>query len=370
MIREEPPPRTGLAVSERAVRLGLIAASLLVNAGLARWLGIRRGGDTYRYLASASDILTLRPFRGQGGWVYLGYNGLVALCQLAGGGERTIVAVHLAIAALAAVCLYELGRQLQGRTVGLFAAAFFILNYDISRWHVYLLTDSLYISLVIVCTWLVHRAVGRGPIAYVGAAAVLFYTALIRPNGGLLVLIASLYWIARSGLRTRAKSLAAAAVLLLCVGGAVAVISQQFGGRRAIPRDNQGRRQVNRERLPFAAVLSIGAGLDPRRVPIRLMSELLHVRPSFSNAHNAMIIVILAALYPLAALGVVRSRGQPLALLATAVIVGHMLLVAVTFSDRDGRYLLYVLSFVALLAACGLVSLRDDWRALDAPQKA
>ena len=75
-------------------------------------------------------------------------------------------------------------------------------------------------------------------------------------------------------------------------------------------------------------------------------------------------------LYPLAGLGVVRSRGQPLALLLGAVVVFHVLLVAVTFSDRDGRYLLYVLSFIALFAACGLVALRSDWRALAAPQRA
>src|SRR5262245_20421071 len=104
MIREDASSRGGLTtLSDAAVRVVVASASVVVNAGLVAGFGVRRGGDTYRYLASASDLVTGRPFRGQGGWVYFGYNGLVALCQLAGVGERAVVGVHIAVAALAAV---------------------------------------------------------------------------------------------------------------------------------------------------------------------------------------------------------------------------------------------------------------------------
>ena len=39
---------------------------------------------------------------------------------------------------------------------------------------------------------------------------------------------------------------------------------------------------------------------------------------------------------------------------------GHMLVVALTFADHDGRYLLYILPLIATLAACGVVSLRGE----------
>src|SRR5262249_48771368 len=99
MIREDASrPRF-----ERRTLIALAVSSLAVNVSLLAWFGIRHGGDSARYLDSAEDLLASRAFRGQGGWVYVGYNGLVALCDAAGVGERGIVAIQLAVAACATV---------------------------------------------------------------------------------------------------------------------------------------------------------------------------------------------------------------------------------------------------------------------------
>ena len=55
----------------------------------------------------------------------------------------------------------------------------------------------------------------------------------------------------------------------------------------------------------------------------------------------------------LAILGFVRSRGQPLAQFMAAIVACHLLVVAITFDDKDGRYLLYFFPFLVVFAACG-----------------
>jgi len=47
------------------------------------------------------------------------------------------------------------------------------------------------------------------------------------------------------------------------------------------------------------------------------------------------------------------SFDRPLSQLMVAVIAGHFLVVALTISDRDGRYLLYGFPLILLFAACG-----------------
>ena len=350
MIREDQRASEWGSDSMALISLGI--GSVVFNLALLAWFGVRHGGDTERYLASAADLLSGRPFRGQGGWVYIGYNSLLALSDAAGFRQAGVIGFQVIVAALATLALYDLGRQLRGPLTGVLAAGFFIVNYDIARWHVYVLTDSLYISLVVLTTWLVHRAVGRGGAGHLAAAAVLLFTALIRPNGWMLIPVAATYWIARSGLRRQVKLRIAFVVVVVCVSGVLTITATQFGANAPPVRSPLGQ-EIDDLQLPFATVLTLRRALDPRWVVAQLFIELVHVRRAFSVAHNALIIATLAIVYPLAVRGFMRSRDQPLSRLMAAVVVGHLLIVAVTFRDRDGRYLLYVLPLLAVFAASG-----------------
>jgi 4-amino-4-deoxy-L-arabinose transferase-like glycosyltransferase len=269
-----------------------------------------------------------------------------------------VIGFQFLAAACATLALYDLGRQLGGRLAGVLAAAFFVIDYDIARWHLYLLTDSLYISLVPIAVWAVHWAAERSGGAYVLAGTVLGTTALIRPNGWLLIPIAVVYWIARSPFSGRAKRAVGAGVVLLCVGGAAAFAAMQFGGTSAAPA------QDGSEPLPFAQVMTLRERLDPAQMPVRVFKELSHVQPSFSRRHVVMVFAMLALVYPLAVIGFVRSREQPLARLLAVIIAGHLAVVAITFSDHDGRYLLYFFPLLLVYAGSAAVSLRRKRPAL------
>jgi Dolichyl-phosphate-mannose-protein mannosyltransferase len=343
---------------DRLVPIALAAGSLLVNITIVAATGIKHGGDTVRYLSSAGAMLEGRAFRGPAGWLYTGYSGLIALSDALGAGDVGVIAVQVAAAALATLALYGLGRELHGIAAGVLAAGAFIIDVDIARWHAYLLTDSLYISLVLLTTFLAHRAVGRGPAAYGLASAVALFAALVRPNGWILIPIAVVYWIARTGIGRIQKVAAAACVLLLSGVAALSIAAVRTGAETWQAYGNTPPQARNPERLPFARELTADNHLAPVRVARRVGEELAHVRSTFSMRHNAAIVAVLAVTYPLAIVGFVRVRTHPAARLIAALIAAHMAVVALTFADRDGRYLLYVFPLIVTLAACGAVSIR------------
>ena len=331
----------------------LFAGSVCVNVVLLAWAGIRHGADSARYLASAQELLAGRWLRDQASWVYFGYNALLAFCDTLGLGEAGIIALQVFAAACAALALYDLGRQLSGALAGILAAGFFVIDYDIARWHLYVLTDSLFISLVVLSTWFTHRATIGGVRRYLEAAGVLLLTMMIRPNGWMLAPIAAGYWIVRCGLPVRLKWAATAAVLVAFTAGAASIAMVQFG-RQAAQRGSG-------DPLPYAAVISPKHAFDTDAIADRLFTELLHARAEFSLRHNAMVIAMISVVYPLAVFGAIRTRDRPLARIVALVIAGQLFVVAVSFSDPDGRYLLYILPLISVFAACGAVALRDRW---------
>src|SRR5262245_27260181 len=343
MIREDDSGKNRIAVA------WLVAGSVATNLALLAMIGFHRGNDSDRYLEGASDLIAGRSFRGPTGWFYLGYNALVALAHALGSGPSGVVAVQILVAACATAALFDLGRDLGGHWAGVLAAAVFVIDYDIARWHLYLLTDSLYISLVPIATWAAHRAVGRGIGAYAGAAAIVLTTALIRPNGWVMIPIVAVYWTIRSDGHSALKIAAASVVVALCLGGAGAVAAVQFG--RSQPAATAGKRDVNRQRLPFARAMTLRDRLNPTRMPGRLVTELRHVQPDYSTRHKVMVATMLTVVYPLAIVGLVKSRGTPLARLMAAVVACHLAIVCITFPDRDGRYLLYVFPLLLVFAA-------------------
>jgi hypothetical protein len=82
--------------------------------------------------------------------------------------------------------------------------------------------------------------------------------------------------------------------------------------------------------------------------------EVAHVRPYYQTRHNVLIVAVLLPLYALAAIGIVATWRHPLTHLVLGVIVAHLLLVAVSLADYDGRFLLHVWGPIAILAAAGV----------------
>jgi hypothetical protein len=348
---------------------GLVIAFVLLNAGLLALEGVQRGGDTSRYVDGANVLLSPRPLGGYT-WAYRGYMAVVAFWQAVGAGLLGVVGFQIGVASVAGVAVATLGATLGGPLAGLVGAAFLLVNPDVARWHGYILTDSLYISAVAIVAFVVWRAAERGGRWYGVALLVLLPAATLRPTALLLLPVTAAFWGWR-GVVTR--DWIGVALCVIGVVGAVlllfsprvqhtagrlpgstlrsgAVIYSHPAFRLKMPKDELPRVAGWRGDLHYVGrhpglTLALGA----RRVAV----ELAHVRPYYRVRHNVLIVGMLLPLYTLALIGIAATWRHPLTHLLVGLIAAHMLFVAVTLADYDGRFLLYVFGPLAALAAAG-----------------
>lgn len=90
----------------------------------------------------------------------------------------------------------------------------------------------------------------------------------------------------------------------------------------------------------------------------RIVVELAVARPYYSRMHNVAALAVYLPLHFFALYGAHTARSRPLRALLGAMIVTHLLLVGVTFSDYDGRFLMHVTPLITLFAAGGIANVK------------
>jgi Dolichyl-phosphate-mannose-protein mannosyltransferase len=376
MIRHE---RRNSVRGSRWLAIGAALVAVLfvvVNVDLAR-RGVRFGGDSGRYTGGAQSLLAGESLDDRQR-LYAGYVALVALADELGVGLDGVVAIQIALIALGALALFDLGRQLAGPWVGLLAAALFVTSPDLTRftgWQAFILTDAPYASALAIAVWAIHRAGVRRGRWYLAGAILVVFAASLRPQGWWLLPAALIYWVVprmRPG-RSRIISAAVVAVAFLAVvalapgqaGNTAAaspdkalreglVIYDSSDWRVSMPAEGPSGRQGWGD-VAYYAVRHPIAGL--RVAATRIAVEAAHARPFYTARRNAIIIGYLIPLYALAAIGLATCWREPVVRLAAALIALHLALVAAFFADYDGRWLVHVLPLVGLLAALGCASI-------------
>ena len=340
------------------------------------------------YLDGANALLNGQPLTGRQP-SYLGYITVVAGLQAAGAGLAGIVITQLAAASVAALAVYRIAVELGGRLPGAIAVLLFALDVDTNRWHAFVLSDSLFLSSLAIAAWLVHRASAEAPSPQavkpsslralgfsVSASLVLLAAGLIRPEGWFLVPVAASYVVIRRAASPAKRWLglgvvAAAGVLLVIVLGPVLggnlqavgpgemlqrgnTIWDYDGWRLPMPAESlpaHGSSAMTAVKYAVAHPLST-AGLMAARVGVHFA----HVRPYFSTAHNAAIVLWLVPLYVLGGYGLWRLRANTLARWCVVVIGTQTVVVALTHADWDGRYLAHVMPLWYPFAAAGIAT--------------
>lgn len=354
----------------------LVAAlTLLIGALVAALSGVRMGGDSVRYLL-AWDVILSGSWPGKSA-SYPGYVVTVAVLRVF--GPWAVVAVQIAAAGLASLALFDLATRLYDRRAGLIAGVLFAINLKIASWHAYILTDSLYISSLVLTVWAVERARVEGTVGrYLAAATLTLYTASLRPTGWLVVVIVVGYLVWHLPMRRKARALAAGAA----VASAIAVVAVMPAVGGAVDAESPTR-MLYEGRVQWAPPearmtmpgpndetdVSLGAGLayvldypssTAELAVRRVIRSLISIRPYFSAVHNLAIVLYLLPVYLMALVGLRLALLRSLGLLMASVFAVHMIVVAGTFADYDGRFLLHVLPIVLAMAGVG-ASRSWDW---------
>ena len=364
---------------------------VVVNLGMVAWSGVRLGGDSGIYIDGAHALLNGQPLTVRQP-SYAGYIAFVAFFQVMGAGLVGVVLGQVAAATAAAYAVYLMARQLGGPLAAGVAVVMAALDFDTNRWHAFVLSDSLYASVLVMATWLVFTAARKPPAsanatagkqdsgvkAYAAATLVLVMAGLIRPEGWFVVPAAAGWWVWRAASTPAGRWSGLAAVAAGCVLLAALAAPRLSGNAEAVgPGEMLARGQTIWEydgwrlSMPAASPEAGEYGSAGRAIRYALQHpadtlalmvaragvHFAHVRPYFSPSHNAVIVLWLLPLYALAALGWWRVRGHQLAPWALLVIGTQTLVVVLTHADWDGRYLSHVLPLAYPAAACGLVSM-------------
>jgi hypothetical protein len=372
----------------------LLILFLISTIGIAAAPGIQRGADSGRYLGGADRLLAGQPLIEKQA-SYSGTVAYVALMQASGAGLNGIVIGQVLIALAAMLALTHLAAGRGGAWAGFAAAALFACDVQIARWHFFILTDSLYISCVILTAWAVVWAGDRHGWRTLLACAIALITALIRPNGWIVLPVVAITWISQiplepppasghlplaRGRTAGAKRRQVGVIRWLLIAGVIllSVIAAAglSGFRSGIEAESPGK-MLREGRVIWANdsyqqampadpvgdeswIGSLGYALrhpleSLRLALVRVAVNLLDVRPYQSDAQNFSRLAWLIPVYLLAILGAVRAWADPATRLLSAIIGTHLLTVGLTFADSDGRFVRYIIPLFYVLAAWGLI---------------
>ena len=347
----------------------------LVQLGFLRqYHGPHFANDSARYLEYGANIAECGYFEPGHNLRYVLYPLFISPWLALGLGWWGIVAGQLAVSALATRAVYRGTRRLAGgrRAAAALAAFLFIAWPDIQRFNVFLLTESLFISLVALSFGAFTRMRHGRPRDWAVLLLVLVLTALARPNGflvGLAALLAGLDALRRA--RDRRPWRAALLLLVLLAPALWAALNHQLATYYLMDTYQRGE-LIFRSPLwavhqaqpldmpprgtgPVARVLYFAAH-NPAYLARLMLGKLFvfvsYLKPHYSSAHRAAGVLVLWPAYWLAARAARhRAIWRPARVFLTGIFLLQTATIMLTVDDWDVRFLAPVLLAVFVLAA-------------------
>lgn len=337
-------------------------------------------GDSGHYLRYAQQIADQGNFVREHHNRYLGYALFLSAFLKLGLGLTAMALGQYALSGVAAVALYRAVRRLaHGAWEPAFLATVLYIGwFEIQNFNAFLLTESLFTSLLLVSLWAVGRAHTKARWAL--ALLVLLATVSIRPNG--FVALAAGVLVGAMLIRQRASRrvqwvVAVGAVLLLPV--AWLALNQLLLTFKLIATYQEGMIIFMYKDILMHPTEPLALP-PPTAAPVwRLAYFILHnpryfgqlaiwkliffmgfPKPYFSALHILWNLTLLPVLYWLAIRALaLRQIARTMRVYLAAVVLLQAAIVALTVEDYDVRFSGPVLPYVFALAALGAMPV---WR--------
>ncbi len=330
--------------------------------------------DSARYLAYAAGIAERGYFEPGHNLRYVLYPLFQSLWLRLGLGWPGIVAGQMAVSALATRAIYRGTRRLANGASGAAALATlaFIAWPDIQQFNVFLLTESLFISLVALSFGAFTRLRGGRPTDWAALLLVLALAMLARPNGFLVALAAAGAGLDALRRRPDRRAWRAALLGLLLLSPLLWVaLNHQLATFYLMDTYQRGE-LIFRYQLwavhqaaplhmpppgtgPVARVLYFGWH-NPLYLGRLMLGKLFvfvsYLKPHYSLAHRVLGVLLLWPAYWLAARGARRvAVWRPARVFLASIVLLQTAIIMLTVDDWDVRFLAPVLAPVFVLAA-------------------
>ena len=354
------------------------------------WLGMQAGcwhyyhgprlwGDGLGYLAYARHLAGVGPAQNSDYYLrYLGYASFLSIFVRLKLGFLGMGMAQVVLSGLATWAFYNTTWQLSGRhwPTAALATAALIGWFEVQAFNAFLLTESLFTSLLLFSLWAIVRA--RGPWARGVALGLLLLISFVRPNGFIALVAAALAGAVGLWQAGQRRALGwAGFVLLLLLPLAWARVNWLLSTLGIMEAYAAGTVIFNYPpsflspppdlRLPASAAMPLVQLVWFIEHNFRYFSQLAALRlayflgfpkPWHSGRHLLWAVATLPAIYWLAARGVAcQIIALPIRTYLAVCLLLQMGVVMLTFEDWDVRFSGPFIPYWLLLAALGGQSL-------------
>jgi hypothetical protein len=361
---------------ERRVQLALILAWLVLHVVLFYVHGVRHSGDTKYYLRYATNIVDNFYFANNYQLKYVGYPIFLAILFKCGFGLKGVVVVQTLISGIATVYFYKATKLLAGNILAPVLATFLLIGwYDLQMFHAFILTESLYISLLLFAFYLLVQA--QTVRASLWALPVLLFVALVRPNGFIAVVAycGYLFFWAYTAAPTKQARLKLVLLTTVIPILTILVVDRYLLREFTIVETYEKGEVIYMYKglliQPDKPLVMPPADASPlskmylfirdntsyffRMSGWRFLLFWGNIKPFFSVLHNLVIVAVLYPLYFFTGKALFSNRiSAPLRAFAALLLLQQAFITTVTSEDWGGRFLMSVIAFVFMFGSVGL----------------
>lgn len=343
---------------------------VLEIVGLTFWLGVKQGPDSYFYITIAQkgaygDAYVDAHYTWYRSYIYL----ITFFFHQLRLGLAALVAFQVLVATSTLFVVYDLAKRISTHFIVPALALFFYVVWIKSHmWHFYIYTDSLFTSGSLWCIWLLlTRKTTWGTLT---CLPLVLFVAFLRPVGITILIVYFfaliwpllsrpwLYWILSLTVVVLGILLIAPHVLPtfeLLDSYSKGEIVYGYDAWNIHPTrplvlplhpDNslQSLSFFSTHNFSFFAPLTL----------LKAIALIVHTKPFYSWYHNLLIVAILFPAYSFFGSGFSFWEDKKAKVLAMVWLVSHVLIVAFTAEDWDGRFILPLLPIVWIGASVGI----------------
>ena len=308
-------------------------------------------GDSFFYFSGASHIAELSPFER----LYAGYIFLLHFSQIISSSGILMVVIQSIFVFVAAYAMFSMAEEYGDTMAGWISVSFYLLAPMLSQWTRYILTESIFYSLIVIGLRLATLKVSWSHLPMIPVALLLI---ALRPNGiiiacavlSIYVLIKFFRISTRISLIISIWSCCVLFSVLLLGGEGVSGDSVQssifertiegnviYGVTELNVRMPQPD-SVDRSNLAYVKYILENPVANLKIGMLRVYWELKQIRPWYSTSLNLFLLVTMASFYSFSFIGFIRTWRKDLVKAIAILTLPSVVLISQTWAIWEGRF--------------------------------
>ncbi len=360
--------------------LFLLVIFLAANLLMVLHTGIVTNLEASKYIRQGTILYETGTLGSAKYLVYLPVILLVYVCRLTGLPVDFIVLLQVFLSAVSLFFFYKLVNSISGKWVALVSSSLLASFLPLQQWNVYLYSDSLFISLSVIFSYILFTQMNKGRKGLLIILFSLILLAFTRPHALLFIPPVIIFLVFRKKDPYSAPFGAATPVLLLLflyflanlvfTGGEDMDVMRPFLEEHIIcfvpTRENNYHLNVSHTGNPLADLLYY-LFHNPlhflKLTGLKLLSFFNQTRVYYSPIHNAYLLVVLIPVYLLSVIGLPALWKQAFDFRYYLFALLILFPFGATFQcdDWHSRFTMPLMPYLFWIAGTGLYKLYNCW---------